>query len=79
MHFELPMGDGHYIISAFPLFAVMFAVVCALWARSTERSGWLWFFFALILPPIAFIALVLKSISAPPPPVPTDWSRKDLP
>lgn len=36
-------------------------ILCALWAQYTRRSSWLWFFFGLILAPIALIVLVYKN------------------
>ena len=36
-------------------------IFCALWAQYTRRSAWLWFFFGLILAPIALIVLVWKN------------------
>ncbi len=38
-------------------------ILCALWAQYTRRSAWLWFFFGLILAPIALIAMVWKNAS----------------
>jgi hypothetical protein len=38
-------------------------ILCALWAQYTGRSAWLWFFFGLILAPIALIAMVWKNAS----------------
>lgn len=38
-------------------------IICALWAQFTRRSGWLWFFFGLLLAPIALIAMVWKNAS----------------
>ncbi len=37
--------------------------LCALWAQFTRRSAWLWFFFGLILAPIALVAMVWKNAS----------------
>jgi hypothetical protein len=37
------------------------AGLCALWAQNTGRSAWLWFFFGLILNPIAVIAMLYKN------------------
>jgi hypothetical protein len=37
------------------------AGLCALWAQNTGRSAWLWFFFGLILSPIAVIAMLYKN------------------
>jgi hypothetical protein len=36
-------------------------IFCALWAQYTRRSSWLWFFFGLILAPLALIVLVSKN------------------
>ncbi len=36
-------------------------IFCALWAQYTRRSAWLWFFFGLILAPLALICLVWKN------------------
>ncbi len=36
-------------------------IICALWAQYTRRSAWLWFFFGLLLAPIALIALVWQN------------------
>lgn len=36
-------------------------IICALWAQYTRRSAWLWFFFGLLLAPIALVALVWKN------------------
>jgi FtsH-binding integral membrane protein len=36
-------------------------IFCALWAQYTRRSSWLWFFFGLILAPLALIVLVWKN------------------
>lgn len=36
-------------------------ILCALWAQYTRRSAWLWFFFGLILAPIALITMVWKN------------------
>lgn len=36
-------------------------ILCALWAQYTRRSAWLWFFFGLILAPLALICLVWKN------------------
>lgn len=36
-------------------------IICALWAHYTRRSAWLWFFFGLLLAPIALIAMVWKN------------------
>ena len=36
-------------------------ILCALWAQYTRRSAWLWFFFGLLLAPIALIAMAWKN------------------
>jgi hypothetical protein len=36
-------------------------IFCALWAQYTRRSSWLWFFFGLILAPLALIMLAWKN------------------
>lgn len=36
-----------------------FAFFAAYWAQQTRRNPWLWFFFGLVLMPIAGVALLL--------------------
>lgn len=39
----------------------LFGIFCAYWAQMTKRNAWLWFFFGLILAPIAGVVLVVKN------------------
>lgn len=47
--------------ASYALVAVLFGMFCAYWAQETNRSAWLWFFFGLLLPVIAGIALLSKN------------------
>lgn len=38
--------------------AFVAGVLAALWAQNTRRNAWLWFFFGLILAPIALVVLL---------------------
>ncbi len=40
---------------------ILFAVVCALWAQNTGRSGWLWFFLGLFFSIITVLVLLWKN------------------
>lgn len=43
------------------LVLLLSGVFCAYWAQETNRNAWLWFFFGLLLPLIAGIALLSKN------------------
>ena len=45
--------------ASFTLFC--FGVVCALWAQNTGRGSWRWFFFGLLLGPLAAIVMLVKN------------------
>jgi hypothetical protein len=36
-------------------------ILCAIWAQYTRRSAWQWFFFGLMLAPLALIILIVKN------------------
>ena len=64
-----------------------FAFFAAYWAQQTQRNPWLWFFFGLILMPVAGITLLVLNGAREPRPSFTDGNdlsqhlsiRKDLP
>jgi hypothetical protein len=39
----------------------LFGIFCAYWAQMTKRKGWVWFFFGLLLAPIAGVILLVKN------------------
>ncbi len=39
----------------------LFGIFCAYWAQETKRNAWAWFFFGLILAPIAGLVLLSKN------------------
>ena len=41
--------------------AFVIAIVCAIWAQNTSRSGVAWFFFGLLLPIIAPFVVMYKN------------------
>lgn len=47
--------------ASYGIVALLFGFFCAYWAQETNRSAWLWFFFGLLLPLIAGIALLSKN------------------
>jgi hypothetical protein len=51
--------DGNFASTGIVFF--LFAIFCAYWAQTTRRSAWLWFFFGLVLAPIAGLALLYKN------------------
>jgi len=51
-------------------------ILCALWAQYTQRSAWLWFFFGLILAPVALIVMVWKNALGLASGDLTYWTRK---
>ena len=50
------MNDADY--ASVGLVFYLFAIFCAYWAQTTNRSPWGWFFFGLFLAPIAGIVLL---------------------
>jgi uncharacterized membrane protein YfcA len=55
------MNIGSADAASYGLVALLFGIFCAYWAQETNRSAWLWFFFGLLLPLIAGIALLSKN------------------
>ena len=49
----------HFASSGMVLF--LFAIFCAYWAQSTNRSAWLWFFVGFFFAPITGIVLLYKN------------------
>jgi hypothetical protein len=43
------------------LVTFLFAIFCAYWAQTTNRSAWLWFFMGWLFAPITAIVLLSKS------------------
>jgi hypothetical protein len=57
----------------------VFAFFSAYWAQQTQRNPWLWFFFGLVLTPIAGVVLLWKNGQAhSAPPRLNDAGRSDL-
>jgi hypothetical protein len=50
---------GRYADVGFVTF--LFGVFCAYWAQMTKRNAWVWFFFGLLLGPIAGVVLLYKN------------------
>jgi len=50
---------GKYADVGFVTF--LFGIFCAYWAQTTNRNAWVWFFFGLVLAPIAGVVLVYKN------------------
>jgi hypothetical protein len=46
--------------------AVLFGILCALWARYIGRRPWLWFFLGLLFQVLAVLTLVVKGSPALP-------------
>jgi hypothetical protein len=43
------------------LVTFLFAIFCAYWAQTTNRSAWLWFFMGWFFAPITGIVLLCKN------------------
>ena len=57
----------------------VFAFFSAYWAQQTDRNPWVWFFFGLLLTPIAGVVLLWKNAQArSEPPRLNDTGRSDL-
>jgi hypothetical protein len=56
---DLEQSLAHKSSVAFVLF--LYGVFCALWAQSTGRSAWLWFFLGLLFSVITIIVLLVKN------------------
>ncbi|QCO68647.1 hypothetical protein E5843_14255 [Luteimonas yindakuii] len=61
-----------------------FAFFAAYWAQQTRRNPWLWFFFGLLLMPLAGVVLLMLNKDRPAAPTGVDHGhllsiRNDLP
>ncbi|HEV2291503.1 MAG TPA: hypothetical protein VGR60_06670 [Gemmatimonadales bacterium] len=54
---------GNFASTGFVTF--LFGIFTAYWAQTTRRSAWTWFFFGLILAPIAGLMLLHKNSQGP--------------
>lgn len=54
---------GNFASTGFVTF--LFGIFTAYWAQTTRRNAWLWFFFGLILAPIAGLMLLYKNSQGP--------------
>jgi hypothetical protein len=52
--------DGFVPGASSGLVMFLFAIFCAYWAMTTNRSAWLWFFLGLFFAPITGLVLLLK-------------------
>ena len=50
---------GNFASTGFVTF--LFGIFTAYWAQTTRRNAWTWFFFGLILAPIAGLMLLYKN------------------
>ncbi|HSC59251.1 MAG TPA: hypothetical protein VLC11_06790 [Gemmatimonadales bacterium] len=50
---------GNFASTGFVTF--LFGIFTAYWAQTTRRNAWIWFFFGLILAPIAGLMLLYKN------------------
>jgi len=53
------ISTGQYATTGFVTF--LFGIFCAWWAQTTRRNAWGWFFFGLLLAPVAGLVLLYKT------------------